>query len=187
MNFSLYFFLWTPIDKTIQKILYKIKFSFLCTPIDIVQFLGLRLFLLLWEITFLWNSIGRCVRGFWRHILFCTLLISDYHNKSIEINAVTPMYAAIYLHKKYSRLREQFQLTKRHQCISLSELGSKKTNENKNRATSMSIKISAFFSNNCNPRLPQKIDQHQCCHSNVCRLQLAQKVQVEATRTIPAD
>ena len=32
-----------------------------------------------------------------------------------------------------------------------------------------------------------KVDQNQCSHSNVCRLQLAQKTQNEATRTISAE
>ena len=39
----------------------------------------------------------------------------------------------------------------------------------------------------CNFCLPQLIDKNQCSRSNVCRLQLAQKAQVEATRTISAD
>ena len=47
-------------------------------------------------------------------------------SKSIKINAVTPMFAGFNLHKRHKlRLRKKFLLTKRHQCISLMELGSK--------------------------------------------------------------
>ena len=51
-------------------------------------------------------------------------------SKSIKIDAVTPMFAGFNLHKRHKlRLREQILLTKRHQCISLMELGSEESKD----------------------------------------------------------
>ena len=70
---------------------------------------------------------------------FGMIAIFHCHNKSMKINAVTSMFAGFNLHKRHKlRLREQFLLTKRHQCISLMELGSKES-KNKKRETLDSI------------------------------------------------
>ena len=71
------------------------------------------------------------------------------------------------MHKRYIKIKphEHFLLTKILQAISLMEMD----NNWKRRAEDF------------------KVDQNQCSHSNVCRLQLAEKAQVEATTTISAD
>ena len=69
-------------------------------------------------------------------------------SRSIKINAATPMFAAFNLHKRHKlRLREQILLTKRHQCISLMELGSEES-RNKIQKTLESVwynAVSRFF------------------------------------------
>ena len=89
------FFLCTTTDNTTQNISYKIKFSYLCTPlIRLLKKIFTRLnflscvppltyfnffasaSLLFWEIQF-----RRCVRGFWRQILVYTLLFF-FNNKN---------------------------------------------------------------------------------------------------------
>ena len=70
---------------------------------------------------------------------FGMIAIFHCHNKSMKINAVTSMFAGFNLHKRHNlRLREQFLLNKRHQCISLMELGSKES-KNKKQETLDSI------------------------------------------------
>ena len=74
---------------------------------------------------------------------FGMIAIFDCHNKSIKNNTVVPMFAGFNLHKRHKlRLREQFLLTKRHQCISLMELGSEEI-KNKRQETSESISHNA--------------------------------------------
>ena len=82
-------------DNTMQKFFYKIKIAFLFTPhlkcmwmknlittcfFHVDEFLCLRFYFseksLFWD-----DQYGRCVRGFWRHILVFTLLASNAGNK----------------------------------------------------------------------------------------------------------
>ena len=73
-----------------KKYFYKINFSFLCAPIDIVLFF------------FIFVS---CVRVFWRHILVYTLL--TLHNLAIAVNfflcsiPITLFYLILLMHSDF--------------------------------------------------------------------------------------
>ena len=84
-------YLCTPIDKTTQKNFYKINFSYLCTPIDKTtekNFYKIKFSFLCRDsgMNFLiFCFFGRCIRGFWRQILVYTL-ITDASFQASKLN-----------------------------------------------------------------------------------------------------